>query len=159
MKKKKDQTIDDIPQAVLDDAAQLVKANSITGNKTNNIEVVYTMWSNLRKTANMEVGQVDFHNDKQVRKLKVAKRVNEIVNRLNKTKKELYPDLEQERKERDREEHARKKQLLRVERNKKLQVDKDKREKEKLKCYESLMSVEKMSLNTNKDGNESDDFM
>lgn len=49
------QTIDDIPSAVLDDACQLVKANSIMGNKMNDIDIVYTMWANLKKTASMEV--------------------------------------------------------------------------------------------------------
>ena len=58
--------IDDIPAAILEDAAQLVKANSIQGNKMNNIDVVYTMWSNLKKTPGMEVGQVGFHKDKEV---------------------------------------------------------------------------------------------
>lgn len=50
------QTIDDIPNSVLDDACQLVKANSIMGNKMNDIDIVYTMWANLKKTASMEVG-------------------------------------------------------------------------------------------------------
>lgn len=50
------QTIDDIPNLVLDDACQLVKANSIMGNKMNDIDIVYTMWANLKKTASMEVG-------------------------------------------------------------------------------------------------------
>lgn len=85
------QTIDDIPSAVIEDAAQLVKANSINGNKMNNIEVVYTMWENLKKTAAMDVGQVSFHRDKDVRKIRVEKRINEIVNRLNKTKTEAHP--------------------------------------------------------------------
>lgn len=85
------QTIDDIPTAVIEDAAQLVKANSINGNKMNNIDVVYTMWENLKKTPAMEVGQVSFHRDKDVRKIRVEKRINDIVNRLNKTKIEAHP--------------------------------------------------------------------
>ena len=36
------------------------------GNKMNNIDVVYTMWSNLKKTPSMDVGQVGFHKDKEV---------------------------------------------------------------------------------------------
>ena len=32
----------------------------------NNVDVVYTLWSNLRKTAGMDVGQVGFHSDKEV---------------------------------------------------------------------------------------------
>ncbi|XP_031282411.1 coiled-coil domain-containing protein 25-like [Pistacia vera] len=89
----KGQTIDDISEGVLEDCAQLVKANSIQGNKVNNIDVVYTPWSNLKKTASMDVGQVGFHNSKMVRTVRVEKRINEVVNRLNKTKVERKPDL------------------------------------------------------------------
>ena len=32
----------------------------------NNVDVVYTMWHNLKKTAGMDVGQVSFHKDKEV---------------------------------------------------------------------------------------------
>lgn len=76
---------------MLDDAAQLVKANSIMGNKMNDVDVIYTMWANLKKTQDMEVGQVGFHKDKEVRKIRISKRINEIVNRLNKTKREEHP--------------------------------------------------------------------
>jgi hypothetical protein len=54
------QTLDDVPMSIIEDAAQLVKYNSIQGNKMNDIDVVYTMWSNLLKTEGMEVGQVIF---------------------------------------------------------------------------------------------------
>ena len=37
-----------------------------SGNKMNNIEVVYTMWENLKKTGGMDVGQVGFHKHKEV---------------------------------------------------------------------------------------------
>nr|XP_046920046.1 coiled-coil domain-containing protein 25-like isoform X3 [Dermatophagoides farinae]XP_046920047.1 coiled-coil domain-containing protein 25-like isoform X3 [Dermatophagoides farinae] len=83
---KPGETLDDIPSTVLDDCAQLVKANSIKGNKISNLNIVYTFWTNLKKTADMEVGQVGFHDYKQVRSISVQKRINEIVNRLNKTK-------------------------------------------------------------------------
>ena len=32
----------------------------------NNIAVVYTLWGNLKKTSDMEVGQVGFHCNKEV---------------------------------------------------------------------------------------------
>lgn len=32
----------------------------------NNVDVVYTPWHNLKKTASMDVGQVGFHNSKMV---------------------------------------------------------------------------------------------
>ena len=95
---KPGQTLDDIPSAVIDDCAQLVKANSILGNKTNHLDVVYTMWSNLKKTASMEVGQVGSHSERAVRTIRVEKRINEIVNRLNRTKVEKSNvDLRSER--------------------------------------------------------------
>ena len=74
---------DDIPTALLTDCAQLVKSNSIegrsfglmscyeytnltAGNKKDNLTIIYTPADNLKKTGDMEVGQVSFHNDKKV---------------------------------------------------------------------------------------------
>ncbi|KAJ3120735.1 Coiled-coil domain-containing protein 25 [Nowakowskiella sp. JEL0407] len=96
-------TWEDIPQNILIDCAQLTKANSIEGNKKNNITVIYTPWSNLKKTGAMETGQVTFHNMKLVKRVHVEERRNEIVNRLNKTKIEEYPDLALEKIKRDKE--------------------------------------------------------
>ncbi|KAJ8892940.1 hypothetical protein PR048_005521 [Dryococelus australis] len=127
------QSIDDIPTAVLEDAAQLVKANSIQGTKMNDIDVIYTMWSNLKKTEVMVEGQVGFFNDKEVRKLRVAKRINEIVNRLNKTKQEAQPDLQAEREERDRSEREDKKRLLREQKEREKEEEKRKQEEAELR--------------------------
>ncbi|KFQ24751.1 Coiled-coil domain-containing protein 25, partial [Mesitornis unicolor] len=60
------QTVEDIPKEVLIDCAHLVKANSIQGCKMNNVNVVYTPWTNLKKTADMDVGQIGFHRQKDV---------------------------------------------------------------------------------------------
>ncbi len=38
----------------------------------NDIDVVYTMWSNLHKTDGMEVGQVGFHKANEVKKIRSA---------------------------------------------------------------------------------------
>ena len=38
----------------------------LLGSKTNNIQVVYTLYGNLKKTQGMDVGQVGFHSDKEV---------------------------------------------------------------------------------------------
>ncbi|KAE8721725.1 Coiled-coil domain-containing protein 25 [Hibiscus syriacus] len=110
---QKGQTIDDIGEGLLEDCAQLVKANSIQGNKVNNIDVVYTPWSNLKKTPSMDVGQVGFHNSKMVRTVRVEKRINEIINRLNKTKVERKPDLKAEKEAVYAAEKAERKQQLR----------------------------------------------
>ncbi|GLJ54977.1 hypothetical protein SUGI_1180370 [Cryptomeria japonica] len=143
----KGQTIDDITEPLLEDCAQLVKANSIQGNKTNNLDVVYTPWSNLRKTASMDVGQVGFHNPKNVRTVRVEKRINEIVNRLNKTKVERKPDLKAEREAMNAAERAERKVQLR---EKKRREELERLEKEKqaeIRSYKGLMVAEKMTSN------------
>lgn len=143
----KGQTFDDIPEGVLEDCAQLVKANSIQGNKVNNVDVVYTPWQNLKKTASMDVGQVSFHNPKMVRTVRVEKRINEIVNRLNRTKVERKPDLKAEREAVNAAERAERKQQLR---EKKRREDMDKLEKERqaeMRSYKNLMVADKMTSN------------
>lgn len=96
-------TWDAIPTALLTDCAQLTKANSIEGNKKDNVTIIYTPWSNLKKSGNMATGQVGFKNDKMVKRVYVEKRENVIVNRLNKTKVEKFPDLREEKAEREKE--------------------------------------------------------
>ncbi|OSX77621.1 hypothetical protein BU14_0141s0005 [Porphyra umbilicalis] len=90
-------TIDTIDAGVLEDCAQLVKHNSIEGNRTNGVIIVYTGWANLKKSGDMATGQVGFHGHKAVHRTRVDKRDNAIVNRLNKTKAERFPDLAEEK--------------------------------------------------------------
>jgi len=68
------------------------------GNKRDNLTIIFTPASNLKKTGDMATGQVSFHSDKMVKRVHVSTRVNAIVNRLNKTKIERTTvDLEQEK--------------------------------------------------------------
>lgn len=143
----KGQSIDNISEGLLEDCAQLVKANSIQGNKLNNVDVVYTPWYNLKKTASMDVGQVGFHNSKMVRTIRVEKRLNEVVNRLNKTKVERTPDLKAEREAVSAAERSEKKVQMR---DKKKREELERLEKEKLadvRSYKGLMVSEKMTSN------------
>ncbi|KAK3060679.1 Coiled-coil domain-containing protein 25, partial [Coniosporium uncinatum] len=59
------QTWDAITEPLLVDCAQLTKANSIEGNKKDNVTVIYTPWSNLKKDGSMAVGQVGFRDQKK----------------------------------------------------------------------------------------------
>lgn len=152
------ETLDDVPQDVLDDCVQLVKANSIQGCKQNNLDVVYTMWANLKKTAGMDVGQVGFHRQKEVRTVKVERRINEVVNRLNKTKLEKKPDLRAEREERDKRERETQKARMKEEKQKEKEEEEQKRKEAELRSYSSLMRSENMTSNQDK-GYDSDDFM
>ncbi|KAF4349144.1 hypothetical protein CsatB_008301 [Cannabis sativa] len=143
----KGQTIDDISEGLLEDCAQLVKANSIQGNKVNNIEVVYTPWSNLKKTASMDVGQVGFYNSKMVRTVRVEKRINEIVNRLNRTKVERTPDLKAEREAVNAAERAERKLHLR-EKKRREEIERLEKERQaEMRSYKGLMVSENMTSN------------
>ena len=44
----------------------MLRTVSLAGCKMNNVNVVYTPWSNLKKTADMDVGQIGFHRQKDV---------------------------------------------------------------------------------------------
>lgn len=103
----------------------------------------------------MDVGQVGFHKDRDVKTIRVEKRINEIVNRLNKTKVERKPDLKvrfdlevyskrnlneiminiekAEREERDRKEREDKKRILREQKEVEKEEEKRKREMNELK--------------------------
>jgi hypothetical protein len=41
-------------------------ANKMAGNKKDNVTVIYTPWSNLKKDGSMAVGQVGFKDQKKV---------------------------------------------------------------------------------------------
>lgn len=124
----------------------------------NNLDIVYTMWDNLKKTPSMEVGQVGFHNPKLVRKIRIEKRVNDIVNRLNKTKVEAHPDFQAERETRDAAERQVKKKVLRDQKDKEKDAIKKRQEDAEMKSYASLHKAENMT-STNYEQNDSDDFM
>lgn len=153
----------------------------------NDIDVVYTMWSNLKKTPGMEIGQVGFHKDKDVRKIHVAKRINTVVNRLNKTKRSEQVNLRSEREQRDRNEREDKKRLLREQKEREKAEEKRRKEEAEMRLdknygtlltninclissdltlfstfyrsYNSLFNTSNMTSNVENSGYDSDDFM
>lgn len=145
------------------DCAQLTKANSIEGNKKDNIKVIYTPWSNLHKNAGMAVGQVGFKKEKLVKKIHIDCRVNAIVNRLNKTKEELYPDLQAEKVEYEKEvksnEIANRQKRVKEE----LRVARERKElaRQRDRAYDDLYSDETVRHSSNQFRSEDweDDFM
>ncbi|XP_026821435.1 coiled-coil domain-containing protein 25 [Rhopalosiphum maidis] len=155
---KEGQTIDDIPKPLLEDACQLVKANSIQGCKLAEVKVVYTMWSNLKKLPGMKPGEVSFVNPSSVKKVNVKKEKT-IVNRLQKTEKSIVIDYESERADWDRKETEKKKAERKINLEKKKEEERRNREAAELKSYSSLMKTENMTANTDYSGYDSDSFM
>ncbi|KAL4080581.1 hypothetical protein J3A83DRAFT_4200629 [Scleroderma citrinum] len=131
-----------IPQALLVDCAQLVKANSIEGNKKDNITIIYTPAGNLKKQGDMAVGQVAFHSDQKVKRVHVAKRENPIVNRLNKTKVEKQVDHELERIERIKKENAEKRIIAAQKNKEEAELAKQRAEEKAARSYDLLFDVE-----------------
>ncbi|KAK9818185.1 hypothetical protein WJX72_008425 [[Myrmecia] bisecta] len=140
---KQDTSVEDIPADTLEDCVQLVKANSIQGNKQA-VDVVYTPCTNLKKAASMDVGQVGFYDDKKVKKVAVPKRINDIVNRLNRSKEELYPDLAADKEAFEREVRAQRKSVIQaVKKAEKAQRDKAKEEEDR-RSYKHIMQDDSM---------------
>ncbi|RKO97437.1 hypothetical protein CXG81DRAFT_29585 [Caulochytrium protostelioides] len=163
-----DEKWDELPQPLLDDLAQLTKANSIEGDKQDNIKIIYTPWSNLNKPGDLAVGQVMFHQSSKVKRIHVAKRINAVVSRLNKTRVERFPDHAKELAQREQEA----KRLARVARNEaKARASAAKHEQEErrkeveARSYDLLFDETQMTSNRNKNlGNKSiaeleEDFM
>ncbi|KAK1074730.1 Coiled-coil domain-containing protein 25 [Friedmanniomyces endolithicus] len=142
-----------IPEELLTDCAQLTKANSIEGNKKDNVTVIYTPWSNLKKSGSMATGQVGFKDQKMVRRVYVEKRENAIVNRLNKTKVEKYPDLRQEKADREKEE--RRKERISAQEKKKedarLAEERAQLKYQKEHMYDDLHADDEVAQSSNQD--------
>mmetsp|Transcript_630 Transcript_630/g.1089 ORF Transcript_630/g.1089 Transcript_630/m.1089 type:complete len:215 (+) Transcript_630:239-883(+) len=159
-------TMDDIDEDCLLDCCSLVKANSIAGCKKSSVYIVYTRWKNLKKTSSMVDGQVGYHRPENVRRVKTEKN-NIIVRQLEKTKKELYPDLAKEQERRLKEIQVQKKAHRRAdEKAKRLVALERAREKEE-RSYDRIMGEEKMKSNAEMNATEDataaeefeDDFM
>ncbi|KKA28113.1 hypothetical protein TD95_002315 [Thielaviopsis punctulata] len=157
---------DKLPDELVMDLAQLTKANSIEGNKKDNITVIYTPWSNLLKDGSMATGQVSFKNPRLVRRILVPTRENPIVNRLNKTRVEkLAPllDLAAEREDHLRARRKKDQALLLARRKEELQREREYKEKkwQKDHAYDDIFTEEEMAASSNQDRPEDweEDFM
>lgn len=110
----------------------------------------------------MAVGQVSFHDPKMVKKILVPVRQNPIVNRLNKTRTERFPDLRAER-EADLAEKRKAERIKREEQKAKDRQEKAEREAlryQKDHAYDDLMREENMISNQDRDADfYDDDFM
>eukprot|EP01053_Blabericola_migrator_P011395 Blabericola_migrator_1__11394@NODE_675_length_6916_cov_120_661848_g486_i1_p4_GENE_NODE_675_length_6916_cov_120_661848_g486_i1NODE_675_length_6916_cov_120_661848_g486_i1_p4_ORF_typecomplete_len213_score60_56NFACTR_1/PF05670_13/2_2e39NFACTR_2/PF18297_1/0_00065NFACTR_2/PF18297_1/2_5e02MCU/PF04678_13/0_34DUF1682/PF07946_14/4_5GTA_holin_3TM/PF11351_8/9_7_NODE_675_length_6916_cov_120_661848_g486_i162446882 len=108
-------TIDNIPQAVLNDCCQLTKGNSIEGCKKDSVEIVYTEWSNLKKDIMMDTGTIGFKNYRAVKKIRNVTKEKALLNKLEKTRKQVTIDFEAARNKRDREALQKQKETRRAE--------------------------------------------
>jgi hypothetical protein len=138
---------DALPEALLTECGQLVKANSIEGTKKASVIVIYTPWSNLKKDGSMDTGQVGFHNPQLVKRFVVGERDKELLRTLGQSKRESFPDLAEERRQRDREIQSAQKQeareKLKREKEQALQFKKDKEERSYDRLFAGASSDDK----------------
>jgi hypothetical protein len=128
-----------IPQEVLDDCCQLVKEGSIKGCKESSLPMIYMPAANLKKTSDMETGAVGHWRDDCVLKCVVEKRDPAALKRLEKTKKEVYPDLAAERAAYDLSARGEKQAAERRRRDEDKAEREEKRRLDDLRSYKSLM--------------------
>ncbi|KAL6355963.1 hypothetical protein LRP88_09547 [Fusarium phalaenopsidis] len=163
LRMKEGQQWDALPEELVMDLAQLTKANSIEGNKKDNITVIYTPWSNLKKDGSMAVGQVGFKDQRKVKRVLVPQRENPIVNRLNKTKVEQKPDFKQEKDDRLKELRRQDQAAQQQRRKEEARQAQEWKEKkwQKDHAYDDLFTDENMAGSSNQDRGEDweDDFM
>mmetsp|Transcript_46387 Transcript_46387/g.92018 ORF Transcript_46387/g.92018 Transcript_46387/m.92018 type:complete len:224 (-) Transcript_46387:166-837(-) len=93
--------LDSIPDPVLQEMAQLVKANSIEGCKAAEVDIVYTPFLNLHKEERMDVGQVGFKDEHFRKFVKGVARDKAMVNKLEKTRREREVDFAREKEDYD----------------------------------------------------------
>ncbi|KAI9217576.1 hypothetical protein BC828DRAFT_390809 [Blastocladiella britannica] len=151
-------TWEDIPEVLLADLAQLTKANSIEGNKKDNVAIIYTPASNLKKTGDMATGAVSFHSGKTVKRTHVPTRINDIINRLNKTKEERQPDLFQEKLDYEKAQRAIAKEADRKRRAEEERMKREWKEHKAASNYDTLFNEEEMTTNRGAPTEEDDDF-
>lgn len=71
----------------------------------------------------------------------VEKKINEIINRLEKTKEEKYPDLAAEKESRDREDRNEKKAQIQEIKKKEKEEMKRKKEQEEMRYHRDSLTV------------------
>eukprot|EP01069_Polyplicarium_translucidae_P006452 Polyplicarium_translucidae@DN2967_c0_g1_i2.p1 len=129
-------SIDAIPQSVLNEVAQIVKNNSITGKKAQRLDVIYTPWENVKPLK--EPGHVTFVDESLVRTMCDVVKDKDVANRLEKARTEPHMNLKVERRQRDKQVAAQKKQeeaaLIQKEKADKLKQQ----EEDAMRSYEGL---------------------
>lgn len=151
--------MEDLTDAMVEECCQLTKQNSIEGCKLNDVKIVYTPWSNLKKTNGMDVGQVGFHKESLRRYFTVFKKNTDILKALEKTRVEKNDvNFQALREERDGEERRQKKKDMLDEQERKRVEEEEARKQADLKSYSSLMKESNMRTNDEVVPDE-DDFM
>lgn len=92
-------------------------------------------------------GQVGFHRPENVRRYRVEKN-GPIVRQIEKSKRELYPDLYQQQQDRQRGIQREKQQAWKKERELKKEQQRQAKLEKEAKSYDRVLTTENMTSNT-----------
>lgn len=156
---KPGESIDDIPDDVLNQCCYLVKHNSIQGIKEPQVSIVYTMASNLLKTGDMAVGQVSYKAPRQVLKKRIEGRANDLVRQLEKTKRKVeLTELWSEKEEREAEKRKLERERIKTQKKYEDEARAERTREAERRSYSTYMAPGKMTSNKYGGGGD-DDFM
>eukprot|EP00811_Abedinium_folium_P007173 NODE_16617_length_985_cov_5.361305.p2 GENE.NODE_16617_length_985_cov_5.361305~~NODE_16617_length_985_cov_5.361305.p2 ORF type:complete len:246 (-),score=81.34 NODE_16617_length_985_cov_5.361305:248-946(-) len=137
--------LESVPEEVVQEMAQLTKANSIDGCKAAEVDIVYTPFLNLRKEERMDTGQVGFKDEEFRIMVHHVERDRDVVKRLEKSKREELVDFPVEKEERDRGERERRRRIVDAQKQREKQEEKDHAIQKELRSYSALASLDKTS--------------
>jgi len=108
----------------------------------------------------MAVGQVGFKDTKKVKKIVVIQRQNPIVNRLNKTKTESFPNLYQEKEDHLKEIRKRERMSQQERKKEERRIDQERQELKYQKdhAYDEWNDESAVAETSNKHGMSYSDF-
>eukprot|EP01083_Nonionella_stella_P040887 110880_1 len=140
--------IDEIPEKAIVECCHLVKKNSISGCKQNNVDVVFTHASNLHKTADMDIGSIGFHDNKKVITRRHIPKNKPVVKMLEATMEERpSATIATERAKRDRRTIAREKAKKRAVMKEKQRLVEEERKAKEANSYQGFFNEEEMMSN------------
>uniref|UniRef100_A0A7S1PGF5 NFACT RNA-binding domain-containing protein n=1 Tax=Percolomonas cosmopolitus TaxID=63605 RepID=A0A7S1PGF5_9EUKA len=149
--------LSEIPDDLLETISQLTKENSIQGKKEKSVRIIYTMASNLKKTGDMQVGQVSYHDNRLVKYHQVKERDTNLVNTYK--RKKVWEELDL-KKEKDDFMMALEKFKTAEKKRKQIEDDEERKKREeqkKVKNYEGFFQEKKTDLNDDDIWGASDD--
>jgi predicted ribosome quality control (RQC) complex YloA/Tae2 family protein len=135
-----------LPPQSVDECIQLTKANSIEGCKKSEVPIIFTPASNLLKTPDMDIGQVEF-KDRSLTRIVTAHTNRAMVKALAKQRTESYPNLSLLKEQRDERELRDKRAYEKLRRKQEAEESAQEKVEEEVKTYATFMVRENMTSN------------
>ena len=142
-------TCDKIPKEILEECCQIVKDSSKDGRKQEKVNICYTPWENLKKTNNMEIGEVSFKDMNKVYYIRNISKNSELLKKLKKNSFEKNIDYAAEKESYNLEVKNKMKKELEEKKRKEKEEIKKAKELKKEQHFEYIDQIG--TVTTNKD--------